>query len=248
MWLLEDEAVMKHAKYFALVFLVAFSCGGKQTADNQPKSSNESESVADDLDVPEDSGLAADAESTGDPLAGENGATAESGERPAVTFKVSNSAEDDLVFSLDRGWQPVIFAFSGTPPNATPIVMFPKFCTASCDLAESEICPYCPQPERVKDIRAAEKREILTSGGNLEVPWDGEVYVYKKARGKQNGKRAKCECFTKEPVAPETYTVRACGLRISKSSKKSSKYQCVEGSMTFPSDLPQVVELEFPTP
>jgi hypothetical protein len=165
---------------------------------------------------------------------------------PAVTFRLKNSAKDELVFSLDKGWQPVIFAFSGKPPKATPILMFPKFCTAACDLDEADRCPYCAEPEKVKDIKAAEKREVVAPGASLDVPWDGQVHVYENTRGKREGKSTKCECFRKQPVPPESYTVRACGLRITKSAKSSTKYQCVEATMNFPAEGPQTVELDFP--
>jgi hypothetical protein len=167
---------------------------------------------------------------------------------PAVTFRLKNSAKDELVFSLDKGWQPVIFAYSGKPPKATPIVMFPKFCTAACDLDETERCPYCAEPDKVKDIKAAEKREVVAAGASLDVPWDGQVHVYENTRGKRDGKGTKCECFRKQPVPPEKYTVRACGLRITKSAKASTRYQCVEATMSFPAEGPQIVELDFPKP
>jgi hypothetical protein len=165
---------------------------------------------------------------------------------PAVTFRLKNTAKEELVFSLDKGWQPVIFAFSGKPPKATPILMFPKFCTASCDLDEAERCPHCVEPDKVKDIKAAEKREVVAPGATLDVPWDGQVHVYENTRGKREGKSVKCECFRKQPVPAETYTVRACGLRITKSAKSSTRYQCVEATMSFPAEGPQVVELDFP--
>lgn len=239
---------MRYTPYFAWALLVAFSCGGKQSVGSEPPGeSNKSQSVADDLDVPDgmtDPGSEPGATSDG---TGEAGVT-ETGAQAAVTFRLQNSAEDELVFSLDRGWQPVIFAFSGQPPNAEAIVMFPKFCTAACDAGEDAVCPYCPQPERVKDIRASEKREMIAPGGSLDVQWDGMVHVYEKTQGTQNGKRTSCECYKKAPVPAASYTVRACGLRITSSAKTSSKYQCVEGTMSFPAAEPQVIELDFPVP
>ncbi|MEM9493768.1 MAG: hypothetical protein AAGC55_31770, partial [Myxococcota bacterium] len=90
--------------------------------------------------------------------------------------------------------------------------------------------------------------EIVAPGASYDVPWDGQVYVYKKTRGSRDGKRVRCECFDKEPVPDETYTVRACGLRLTKSAKKSTRLQCVEGSMSFPATGPQVIELDFAAP
>ena len=202
---------MKQVPYFAFALLVAFSCGGSQSVGSESAGSEKSASAADDLDVPEPAPQAP---------ATQPAATEEA--PPLVTFKLKNSAQEDLVFSLDRGWQPVIFAFSGEPPNAMAIVMFAKFCTAACDAADENICPYCPQPERVKDIRAAEKRELVAPGASLEVPWDGQVHVYEKASGVQEGTPVTCECYKKAPVPPETYKVRACGLRITRSATASS--------------------------
>jgi hypothetical protein len=156
-----------------------------------------------------------------------------------VVFRLMNTGDEDLVFSMDRGWQPVIFAYSGEPPNATPIIMFPKFCTASCDADDT--CPYCPQPTRTRDIKAAEKRETIAPGKSLDVKWDAEVFVYQKVR-------KKCECHDKAPVPAETYTIKACGFRITDTHKSSSVYQCVDTTMTFPHDGAQLVELEFPNP
>jgi len=227
--------------------LVALSCGGKQSTGSETGGSKSNDSVADDLDVPGEMG---GDKNTADGTSGDSGAEspAAAGNKTPVTFRLENMADSELSFSLDRGWQPVIIAYSGTPPNAKGILMFPKFCTAACDAAENEVCPVCEQPENVKDIKAAEKREIVAPGDSLDVPWDGQVFEYKKTKGKQDRKRVDCDCYTKAEVPPETYTVKACGLRITKSAKKASKLQCVDGQMTFPSDGPQVVELKFPRP
>jgi hypothetical protein len=167
----------------------------------------------------------------------------------AVTFVLENTHPDrDLVFSLDRGWQPVIFAFSGEPPNATPIIMFPKHCTAACEVDEADRCPVCPEPTEVRDIKAAQKREVVAPGETFEVEWDAEVFVYSDTRGTRNGRQARCECHAQEPVPEDTYTVRACGFRVSTEPNRPSTYQCVDSEMTFPADGPMVVELEFPEP
>ena len=167
----------------------------------------------------------------------------------AVTFVLENThPEQDLVFSLDRGWQPVIFAYSGEPPNATPILMFPKHCTAACDADEEERCPVCPEPTEVQDIKAAQKREVVAPGEILEVEWDAKVFVYRDAQGTRNGRSASCECYDTEPVPEQTYTVRGCGFRVTTEPNRPSTYQCVQAEMTFPADGPLVVELEFPDP
>ena len=136
---------------------------------------------------------------------------------------------------------------SGTPPNAKSILMYPTHCTAACESAEAERCPVCVKPtdEAGKEL---EQREVIAAGAQRDFPWDGEVFVYEKTKGVQDGKAKSCTCYRKEPVAANTYTVRACGLRITKSAKASSKYQCPTATMTLPADGPLVVEFDFPQP
>lgn len=168
---------------------------------------------------------------------------------PAVTFALENThPEQDLVFSLDRGWQPVIFAYSGEPPNATPILMFPKHCTAACDEEEGERCPSCPEPTGAQNIKEAQKREKVPPDETLEVPWDAEVFVYQDTEGSRDGRPVSCECYDKEPVPEGTYTVRACGFRVTTEPNRPSTYQCVESEMTLPAEESMVVDLEFPEP
>ena len=157
-----------------------------------------------------------------------------------VVFRLVNSADTDLVFSMDKGWQPVIFAYSGEPPNAESIIMFAKHCTASCNADDP--CPYCPAPTTTKDIKAAEKRETVAPGKHLDVEWDTKVFVYQK------GGKKSCSCYSKKAVPAATYTVKACGLRITDTHKSATIYQCVESTMTFPAQGSQLVELEFPNP
>lgn len=230
----------------AVAALLSFGCGGsKAMAKGSPVGQSDPASTADDLDVPDSGDDADSAAPTIGKAAPDRGADAgdesagDNTKAPAVTFRLKNSAKDDLVFSVDKGWQPVIFAFSGQPPKAKSILMFPKHCTASCELSGEERCPVCAAPEKVKDIIAAETREVVAPGKSFDVPWDGQIYLHDKKD---------CDCYRREPVPPETYTVRACGLRITKSAKKSTKMQCADGTMTFPADGPQVVELDFPTP
>jgi hypothetical protein len=225
-----------------IIMFVAAACGGAQdSVASTPVGEGGSSPAANDPGEASEGGEGKNGEGSKD-------AASAAKTPPAVTFRLKNSAKDDLVFSMDKGWQPVIFAFSGKPPKATPILMFPKFCTAACDLDEAERCPYCAEPDKVKDIKASEKREVVAPGASLDVPWDGQVYVYEKTRGKREGKNTKCECFRKQPVPPAAYTVRACGLRITKSAKSSTSYQCVEATMSFPAEGPQTVELDFPKP
>ena len=72
-----------------------------------------------------------------------------------------------------------------------------------------------------------------------------QVFVYEKTRGKRKGKRRGCECHRTEPAPPGTYTVRACGLRLTKSAERRTQLQCVNGEMTLPASSPQVIELDF---
>jgi hypothetical protein len=216
-----------------IVAAVGFGCGGAATDSGAGSGAGMAMGAGEDYDDDVEARLEADA---APPPA-------------AVTFVLHNTHPDqDLVFSLDRGWQPVIFAFSGEPPNATPIIMFPKHCTTTCDEAEEAICPSCPEPTDFRDIAASQVREVVAPGETFEVEWDAEVFVYSDTRGTRNGRRVACECHEKEPVPEETYTVRACGFRVSTEPNRPSTYQCVDAEMTFPADGPMVVELEFPVP
>lgn len=246
---------MKYLRFILLAFsaVLMLGCGGSKGDVGTLPVGDKHGSVADDLDVPDDANKRRmhangagehDDKTSGDTDKSSGESPSENADAPPVTFRLKNSANDELVFSLDKGWQPVIFAFSGKPPNAKGILMFSKFCTASCSVSDDERCPTCKAPEKVKDIKAAEKRAIVEPGKWLDVPWDGQIHTYEKV----NVAGAKCECFKKTAVPAESYTVRACGLRLTKSAKKSTKYQCVNGSMTFPFEGPQVVELEFPKP
>jgi hypothetical protein len=168
---------------------------------------------------------------------------------PAVTFSLVNTAKEDLVFSLDRGWQPVIFGYSGTPGvDAKPIVMFPMHCTASCVAAAEERCPVCVQPSTTtaKEAVAAEKREVAAPGTSIDVPWDGQVYGYEKTRGGDAGRS--CQCWRQAEPPAATYTIKACGFRITKEANKRSQLQCVEAPLALPAAAPVTLRLEFPRP
>jgi hypothetical protein len=229
----------------------ALACGGGQSTDSKGQNLGES-NKGDDLDVPNDGTTATGG---GDSGQGDGGDTGEGGadakpDEPAapVTIVIKNTWKEDLVFSTDKGWQPIVFGFSGKPPKAKPIIMFPKFCTASCEAPAEERCPFCKEPEKVKEIRKAEKREIVPPGKTFEIPWDAMVYEYKRTKGKRDGRTKRCECHQKKEVPPETYTIRVCGLRVTKTANQRSKIQCVDGQMTVPSEEPIRVELEFGKP
>src|SRR5262249_39994711 len=136
----------------------------------------------------------------------------------------------------------------GKPPKAVSIIPFAKHCTSPCDAPAEELCPYCPEPEKVKDILESQQMQKVAPGTNLEVPWDGKVHVYEKATGVRDGKKRRCECYrVKEPPAG-TYQVKACGLRLTKSATARSQLQCVESAMTVPAEGAQRVEFSFGAP
>ena len=161
-----------------------------------------------------------------------------------VTFELKNEGAGDLVFALDKGWQPVLFAFSGKPPKAKAVMLFPTWCTESCDLAPDAVCPVCKIPEKKKEEAEETKREIAPAGGTVKVEWDGQVYGYEKTKGAKR----KCKCWRKVAPPAETYTVKACGLRPSKEIGKPSRPVCAEGQLVLPlaeGAAPQVVTLTF---
>lgn len=166
----------------------------------------------------------------------------------AVTFVLKNTAEEELAFDMNKGWQPNIFAYSGKPPKAKLILMFPTFCTAACTAEDADRCPVCEQPDKVKDVIAAQKVEKVAPGAELDVPWDGQAFVYQKTKAMVDGKRKRCQCYSTEPAPAATYTVKACGLRITTEVGKASTQQCATGEMTLPVTEPVRVELEFPAP
>lgn len=224
-----------------MLAITVASCGGAKHGDGE---------------VPGVSHKTADGDGGGTTLAGDDIDTPMSSQLPdagaldagpvaPVTFVLKNSGEKDLFLNMDKGWQAVIYAYSGKPPEARSMLMFPKHCTASCEAPPEEVCPYCPEPERVKDIKKAEKHEAVAPGTTREVPWDGLARSYKRIRGTQKGKRVRCECFNAVEPEPETYTIKACGLRKTQSAKKRSTYQCVEASLTLPIEEPVRVELDF---
>jgi len=233
----------------ALTGFLAATCGGKQGKGGTGPGDTH---VGDDLDIDEGGTAAGNDGGVGE--MGETDGGTEvvgelpAGEEPAVTFELVNTAEEDLVFSLDRGWQPVISAYSGKPPNAKAILMFPTHCTAACEVDEAERCPVCEKAKDAKEERESEQRKFVPAGKSLKVVWDGQVYLYERTKGLIDGKKKKCNCYRKEEVAPNEYTVRACGLRITKSAKRTSAYQCPTATMTLPGDGPQTVRFEFGEP
>ncbi len=158
---------------------------------------------------------------------------------PAVTFELKNDGDGDLVFTTTKGWQPVLFAYTGKPPKATTVFLFDAACTASCDAGDN-VCPVCPAPKNKKEELAMAKKETAAPGKSLQVPWDQKMVVYQKA---PNGK--KCKCFTKSDPPPDSYTIKACGLRASKVAGKPSKAVCTETTVALPMASGKIVTLSF---
>jgi hypothetical protein len=162
--------------------------------------------------------------------------------RPAGTIiELKNDGEGELLFSTTRGWQPVIFAYTGKPPKAKAVMLFASNCTASCDVPADEVCPVCAAPTTKKEELAMAKVETAAPGGSVKVPWDGKVYVYEAAPGKK-----KCKCWRKVDPPADTYTIKACGLRAAQAKGKASKPVCVETQVTLGGpDAPHTIALGF---
>jgi hypothetical protein len=159
---------------------------------------------------------------------------------PSVTFELRNDGDGELVFTTTKGWQSVVFAYTGKPPKATTVFLFDTACTASCDAGDN-VCPVCEAPKNKKEELAMAKKETAGPGKSVVVPWDQKVVVYQKA---PNGK--KCKCFTKTDPPADSYTVKACGLRASKVAGKPSKAVCTETTVALPlSPGRQVITLSF---
>ncbi|HUS64555.1 MAG TPA: hypothetical protein VMZ28_08435 [Kofleriaceae bacterium] len=224
---------------FSLSTIAVLACGGGKSSDSGGGGGNTT------------------GESTGEGGGGEAGAPggdAGPGEAPmadagpppaAVTFVLKNSHTEELAFSMNKGWGANIFAFTGKPPKATSYVLFPAYCTASCDAPDEERCPYCPEPETAKEKIAAQKFEKVAPDGTLEVPWDGKALVYEKGKGTRDGKAKKCQCYRMSDPPPGEYTVRVCGLRLTKEVGTDSTLQCVDSTVTLPTDR---IEVDFPAP
>ncbi len=229
-------------RHLVAVLAVGVACGGSGKGEASGPSAGES--TGGDLENPAGGGGGEGGEQPG----ADAGPTEPAGPPAAVTFVLKNSHSEELAFNMDRGWGINIFAYTGKPPKAKSIVMFPKHCTTACDLDEAERCPVCPEPEKVKDIKAAQKMEKVAAGATLEVPWDGKGLVYSKTKGAASGKSKKCECHAPEAPPDGEYTVKACGLRLTTEVGKNSQLQCVEGTMTLPASEPIRVELDFGAP
>jgi hypothetical protein len=157
-----------------------------------------------------------------------------------TTIELKNDGDGDLMFSTTKGWQPVIFAYTGKPPKAKSVMLFEGYCTASCDVPGDGVCPVCAPPKNKKEELAMAKSETAAAGGSVKVPWDGKVLVYDKAPGKKH-----CKCWKKADPPADTYTIKACGLRPSKEPGKASKPVCTETQAALGGGLPPTITLSF---
>jgi hypothetical protein len=155
-----------------------------------------------------------------------------------VTAEIKNTGSSDLELAVDKGWGLVLNGYSGTPPNAKPILIFPNYCTAACDADDP--CPKCEQPDSATAESKLEQRIVIPAGKSHNVEWDGKVHIYQKGAGKR------CQCFTKAPVPPETYTLQSCGFRITKSAGSRTQLQCIKQQVKLPADKPTRLTFEFP--
>lgn len=221
----------RQALYLPILAAALIACGGSNKKESGTPGTSHSSGTGDsdvDIDTPEESSQ---------PDAG----VVSTEPTSPVTFVLKNTAQENLYLNMDKGFAAVIYAYSGQPPNAKSILMFPTHCTASCDSSPEDICPVCEEPSRANDIKAAEKHDEVAPGDSRSVTWDAKAFSYKKTRGK-NGR---CRCHETVEPPPEEYIIKACGLRKTQTAKKASKYQCVTSTLTLPVTDPVTVELDF---
>jgi hypothetical protein len=170
---------------------------------------------------------------------------------PPYTFSLENPEATDVTFAIDKGWQPVIFAYTGKPPKAKSVLLFPTFCTESCEADPKAMCPICREPvepkDRQKHEKAETKREVAPAGGKFELAWDGKVFAYEKAPKEARGKKRKCQCWRKVDPPADTYTIKACGLRPAEKVGGGSRFVCAETQVALPAPTtPTTISLKFP--
>jgi hypothetical protein len=168
-----------------------------------------------------------------------------------VTFVFTNTAAEPLTFALDKGWGTQLFAYTGTPPKARTIFMFPKAGTGACDApTPEEVCPEQPKgkidPRQAQaDEKAETNRQVVEPSGEFALEWDGQVLVYEKAPKEMRGRNKRCECYRKAAPEAAAYTVKACGLRTASTVGKASKIECIEGQMDLPVAAGQGIRVEL---
>jgi hypothetical protein len=219
-----------------LLVIALAACGGSQPPVSEPLVGDTHETVS---SPPPDAAAPGPDAAAAPPDAGAAVAPVMGG----PTFELVNAGSGDLNFGVTKGWGPVIFAYTGKPPKARSVILFPSSCTASCDAGPEEICPVCKEPETKKEELAMARLETVPAGSSFRVPWDGKVRVYEKAPGGPKG----CKCFRAMDPAPGTYTVKACGLRPPSQPGKPSRPVCTETPVTVAagSPLPPTITLSF---
>lgn len=226
----------------AVLFLALSTCSGGGQGQQGSGPGGPGDTHAGDLDTGDQAGGDAGA---GEAAAGDAGtAVAPTGPQALVTFELKNSGTTEVEFNIDKGWGAVMFGYSGKPPKAKSIEIFPRFCTAACDAPEAEKCPKCERPEKAKEEAGLEQRFPVPAGKSHVIEWDGQVHSYQKTKA---GK-AKCDCFSKAMVPAESYTLRVCGLRVTKTAADRTRQQCVDQVVQLPPAAPTRLVFDFVDP
>jgi hypothetical protein len=236
-----------HRRQFAFVVVLAACGGSSQSTVNEPVQSPGATHVAEAPPAPAAPDVAAPApgEPAARPAPPEDSGAAMI--RPSIprgtTIELKNEGDGDLMFAVTKGWQPVIFAYTGKPPKAKPVLLFASHCTASCDAPEGEVCPVCAEPKTKKEEAKMAKYETAAAGRSVLVPWDGKVFLYAKSAGKKS-----CKCWSKADPPADSYTIKACGLRPSTQAGKPSKPVCAETQVALGggAGAGQTITLTFP--
>jgi hypothetical protein len=119
--------------YLPILAIALLACGGSSKPESGAPGTKHSPGTGDsdvDVDTPVNSSQ---------PEADAGSAVSESS--APVTFVLKNSAKESLFLNMDKGFAAVIRAYSGKPPNAKSMLMYPTHCTASCEAAPEDICP-----------------------------------------------------------------------------------------------------------
>ena len=192
--------------------MVMISCGGTQVAGEQRAAH---EPYADASPMAVGSGQDAAAKMDQPPATS------------AYTIELINKGDSELMVSVRKGWQPVVFALQGKPPKATAFMLFPKHCMQSCDIAAAQMCPVCEVNEknvvkRRKQELAQKKDVSAPPGGTITIPWDGHFYDYQLAPAEaRTRKNSTCQCYQPADPAPGVYQFWVTGRR--RQTKKFGK-------------------------
>jgi hypothetical protein len=225
----------------ALGACVALSCSGGGQGQGPSGPGGPGDTHGDDLDTDEPSADAGAATPPGPGAVDGGAAVAPPTPGTLVTAELKNSGTTDLELNVDKGWGIALNGYSGVPPKATPILIFPQYCTAACD--SDDPCPKCEAPEKASDESKMEQRVVIAPGKSHVIEWDGNVHVYEKVAGQK-----KCQCYKKVPVPAESYTLQSCGFRITKSAGERTKLQCMKQQVTLPPAKPTKLIFDFPQP